>query len=250
MKKRIAELLKIIHATDLKTGLAAFYKKNGSTPAFYLNLPNNQGKIMVRRKTTDWTVFKQVFIWKEYNYPIKFNPKCIIDAGANVGYAALWFRYQFPDAAIISIEPETSNFEALKLNTNAFNTIRHIKAGLWSRPCYLKIINENKGNWAFRTEEVMTPSADSIQAVSLPQVMAEKGWDTIDVLKIDIEGAEKQLFSENTEGWLPKTKMIFLELHDHLDKNCSKAVFSALSQYDFSVDISGENLVLINNLYQ
>jgi hypothetical protein len=52
----------------------------------------------------------------------------------------------------------------------------------------------------------------------------------IDLLKIDIEGAEAELFSTNYESWLPKTRVIVIELHD---ANCTKIVKTVLSQYNF-----------------
>ena len=73
--------------------------------------------------------------------------------------------------------------------------------------------------------------------------MKKMDWDHIDILKLDVEGAEKEIFSSNYEDWLPKTKVLIIELHDRMRKGCSKVVFSAISEYNFSLDISGENLV-------
>mgnify|MGYP000361339186 CR=1 FL=1 len=54
-----------------------------------------------------------------------------------------------------------------------------------------------------------------------------------DLLKIDIEGAEKELFSENTDYWLGKVNMIIIELHDWMRKDCSKNFYSAIKKYKY-----------------
>ena len=72
-------------------------------------------------------------------------------------------------------------------------------------------------------------------------------WDNCDIVKLDVEGSEKEIFSENYEGWLPKKKVLIVELHDRMKKGCRKAVFQAISRYDFSLQVAGENLVFTNN---
>jgi hypothetical protein len=76
--------------------------------------------------------------------------------------------------------------------------------------------------------------------------MQEQGWTTLDVLKLDIEGSEKEVFEKNVEEWLPRTKMLIVEVHDNMRKGASKALFAAISKYDFTFSMHHENLVFIN----
>ena len=250
MKKQAAEYLKLMSAIGMMPGLKVGIKKNTASGEFAVKLPGLTQQTWVRKGTSDWNAFKQVFIWKEYEYPIGFTPSTILDAGANVGYAAQWFSRKFPDAAIVSLEPESSNFEMLKKNTVAYPNVHCVKAGVWGRSCYLRIIPTHMGNWGFRTEEIESQSGDSLKALSVNEVMQNENWDTIDLLKMDIEGSEKNVFANGADIWLPKVRMIFLELHDNIFRDCSRTVFKALLNYDFSVDILGENLVLINNAFR
>ena len=68
----------------------------------------------------------------------------------------------------------------------------------------------------------------------------------IDILKVDIEGVEKEVFEGNYQYWLPKTRCLMVELHDRLTCGSSKMVFKAISEYEFAYAQSGENLVFIN----
>jgi hypothetical protein len=55
----------------------------------------------------------------------------------------------------------------------------------------------------------------------------------IDLLKIDIEGAESELFRSNYESWLSKTRAIVVEIHNHFNPMCSSTLEKALSQFGF-----------------
>ena len=79
--------------------------------------------------------------------------------------------------------------------------------------------------------------------------MADYGITVLDLVKIDIEGAEKELFENGYEKWLPKTRVLVVELHDRMKPGCSKSVFSAICQYDFSFSHKGENLIFTNNAH-
>lgn len=200
MKQQVAEYLKLMSAIGWLPGLKAGLKKNTASGEFTVQLPGLKQKTFIRKGTSDWNAFKQVFVWKEYEYPIAFKPLTILDAGANVGYATQWFARKFPNASIISLEPETSNFEILKKNTTAYPNIYPLKAGLWGRSCHLRIIPTNWGNWGFRTEEVEHPTDDSIKAINVNEIMESQQWETIDVFKMDIEGAERNVFGTSTQS--------------------------------------------------
>jgi hypothetical protein len=63
---------------------------------------------------------------------------------------------------------------------------------------------------------------------------------------MDIEGSEKEVFESSYEYWLPKTRMLIIELHDNMKNGTSKSLFAAISKYDFSFDMRDENLIFTN----
>jgi hypothetical protein len=85
-----------------------------------------------------------------------------------------------------------------------------------------------------------------IPAYSIASIVKEMNWSTIDLLKLDIEGSEKEVFEKNYESWLPQTKMIIIEVHDHMRKGAAKSVFAATNKYNFSFSMNHENLIFIN----
>jgi FkbM family methyltransferase len=202
--------------------------------------------IHLRPGTTDRQVFREVFLFKEYNFPLSQNPSVIVDAGANIGLATVFFKIRFPDASIYAVEPDSKNFSVLAQNANVYANTHPIQSALWRNDSYLRIKDKNEHAWAFQVEECTAANADSFSAISIETLMKKNGISQIDLLKLDIEGAEKDLFASNYEYWLPKTKVIIIELHDWMKEGCSREFFKAIVNYRFRVSIYAGMLLLHN----
>jgi hypothetical protein len=88
--------------------------------------------------------------------------------------------------------------------------------------------------------------AGAIAAISIPDLLLEAGTDSIDLLKLDIEGAEKELFENHAcSGWLARTRAVIVELHDRFKPGCTAAVERAVGGQSFRRSQVGENLLFI-----
>ena len=86
----------------------------------------------------------------------------------------------------------------------------------------------------------------AFRTTTVSKILAESGFDEIDLMKIDIEGAEKEVFSApDVDEWLSKVKVLVIELHDRMKKGCSRAFFTAMSKYDWHFELRGENLIFM-----
>ena len=188
------------------------------------------------------TIFK-IFFAREYAFKLNTAPKTILDCGANIGLASLFFANEFPQATIIAIEPDADNFKYLLLNTAGYPNIYCIRAAIWPREASLNIQDPGAGNWSLQTRAVTEQSAATIESITISQILERYQWPGIDLLKIDIEGAEKELFSSDYEDWLNRTSAIAIELHDFIDPTISKLFFKAIKPYQFKTWYSGENLI-------
>jgi len=200
--------------------------------------------VFVRPGTTDLDVFNEIFINKELSVDFG-NPEYIIDAGAHVGFSAIWLAILFPQAKILAIEPEASNFEMLLLNTRNHVNITCIKAGLWDRNAQLVIKNRECENWNFIVEEVELSDKNAIEALSIPAILKRYQWNQIDVLKIDIEGSEIEVLSTSNE-WLNSVNIMLIELHDRFRFGCTSALEKAILSFNFEVESAGEKQLLRN----
>lgn len=212
-----------------------------------VRLPQYAGPIHVRPGTSDVWTFEKIFVSREYDLSFlhrPLNPQTIIDVGANVGYASIFFARQFPNARIIALEPQEANFALLQRNTAPYPNVTTLQAALWPRPGSLTIENPGDEAWAFRVGEAAESNSGAIRGISMPQIMAEYGLTTIDLLKIDIEGAEKEVFQQGCETWLAKTQVLVIELHDWMRDGCATAFYRATSNFPFRHYTSGENTIL------
>ena len=205
--------------------------------------------IILRNNTSDFPAFHQIFLNDEYLIDLNFEPLTIIDCGANVGYASIYFKNRFPNAKIISIEPDISNFEYLKINTKFYNDIFILQGAIWNKNTNLVIKDIGLGNWGFVIEELLNEHENSIKAYTIQNLMLLFEIDKIDILKIDIEGSEKELFESNFEFWLGKVKVIIIELHDLIRPGSSKSFFKAISNYEYSLKLRGEYIIIYFNTH-
>ena len=201
---------------------------------------------MVCREVDEWLI-KTIFIEREYALPLKgFSPKFILDCGGNVGMSALFFVNVFrsPETKIIVVEPDAENFRLLSINLDAYPNVECIRSALWDRETYIDL----KGNApaAYQTFETKSGNPRAIKSTTIAKLLAGSGFDEIDLLKVDIEGAEKEVFSApDVHDWLSKVKVIAIELHDRYKRGCSRAVFKAIAEHDFNLALNGENLIFI-----
>ncbi|MEI6731236.1 MAG: FkbM family methyltransferase [archaeon] len=208
--------------------------------------------LLIRKGTTDEYTLVKIFLKREYNLKVPFKPRFIVDAGANNGYSSLFFAMKYPWAKIVSIEPEESNYQVLVKNTSRIKNIAPIRAGIWYKPGNLKLANKDMGRKkdSFQVIPAKSSERDKIPAITINQILKRFGKREIDILKIDIEGAEKELFAHNYTSWISKVNCIIIETHDHISKGCESSLFKAIEGIEFKKSKKGENIILIKNKHE
>jgi FkbM family methyltransferase len=219
---------------------------------FHINGFNSD--VSVRMGTSDTEVLNQIIISEEFkNFFLKKKGEVfqtIIDAGANVGLSSIYFSMCCPQAQIISIEPEEENFRMMKRNLESLNNCTLFKKALWNNDETLFIKDRGTGNWGFSTtKNELNSTGLKIEAISINSILELCNIEKIDILKIDIEGAEKELFTKGTLAWLDKCHYILVEIHDYINPGASRAVFESLTDYNLN-DIIGEYMVFKNRKYK
>jgi FkbM family methyltransferase len=208
-----------------------------------------------KRPSSDLFVFRQVFYDMEYKPLVKtfsdyFDANAtldIIDAGSNIGLTSLYLSRHFPNARFICIEPDGGNFETLEFNLleNGVKNSERIKAGLWSRNTRLELVNDfrDMNDWSIRVRE--TGNDTGLESFSIQHLIEQYGLEKIDILKMDIEGSEKEIFGPRADtSFLEITKCIAIEIHDEFD--CREAIYNELEKYGFTYFNSGELTIGIN----
>jgi FkbM family methyltransferase len=173
----------------------------------------------------------------------------IVDAGANIGASAIWFALSFPAARVVAIEPEAENFALLKANTEGASVVA-LRAALAARPGRVRLVDPGEGAWGFRTAPAgETLGAADVAAVTVSELYAARAETCAPfVVKIDIEGAEADVFAADT-GWVEATPVIVIELHDWLltGQASARPFLQCVSALDRDFVYVGENVFSIDN---
>jgi FkbM family methyltransferase len=164
----------------------------------------------------------------------------------------VFFSERFPAAHIIALEPEQSNFDLLRRNVANRRNVTCLKKALWSESGMVTVLDPGQGHWAFRTHDGNEPRSSRervigrVACVTVTDLMRSYGVDRIDLLKIDIEGAEKEVF-ESSAPWIDHVDAIAIELHDRFKRGCAKAFYDATAGFDREVH-RGENVFVLRDL--
>ncbi|RVU02016.1 FkbM family methyltransferase [Mucilaginibacter limnophilus] len=220
-----------------------------------LQLSKNGNKIGLRNNTTDNKVFQQVYIRNEYLPLIdcaKANSvevSTIVDAGANIGLTSLKLLEYFSAAKVVCLEPDPGNFSQLQRNLLSYSTQTVLlQAALWHSEEELYLGNDFRGGleWSRNVTAGKKTDASAVSGISLNTLIKQYHLSQIDILKIDIEGSEAEIFKpENDLSFLDITKIIALEIHDEF--NCRETIYQILRDRDYVI-FNGVELTLGINM--
>ena len=183
-------------------------------------LPHMANQVSIRTGTSDMQVFHDIFIWDEYSFlkPVAEHIT-ILDIGANVGYSSTYFAGIYPKCEVVAVELMHSNFEQLSRNT-AFlgNRIRTVEAAVWSHNDGVSIADDTFRDGDARSHHASEAEDGKslVPSITMLNLMQQHAMPRVNICKIDIEGAEYELFADGHRGWTNHCDVILLEIHEDL----------------------------------
>lgn len=167
----------------------------------------------------------------------------IIDAGANIGASSLLFSTLFPRGTVVALEPDPRNVELLKRNCHGATGVRIVAAA----------ISGTDGSAMFesasnpRSSRVCAEGTIRVDVVSINTLLAQASECVPLMLKIDIEGAEQQLFSGDC-GWIDRFPIIAMEPHDWKWPGCgiTQPFLAEIAARRRDLLVLGQNLVSVD----
>ncbi len=220
----------------------------------YKQIILNGSPVRLRNQSSDFLVFQQVFMQEEYKKVVeiimenKVAINTIIDLGSNIGLTTLFLFQYFPKANFICVEPDNGNFHLMNFNLSSIKNIRTYKKAVWSehKEVYLNRNFRDQKDWAIAASDNNQESYSKVDTVTIDDLMKENNIHIIDLLKIDIEGSEKELFKDfESTSFLDFTKVIAIEIHDELDVR--NEIISKLLRRKFILINEMETLIAINS---
>jgi FkbM family methyltransferase len=206
----------------------------------------NDKKVYYRTSSSDMTLIYEILLQSkyksEYFFPLEINPKVIFDIGANIGITAIYLSAIFPEAKIYAFEPMTENFEILEKNIENYKNIQAFNVGLGSKngnfKIYLSNDSENYGGSSFYPDPTgnILESYVNCEIKNINDIINILNLDSIDLIKIDTEGAEYDILTSIEEKFLTKTSWLAGELHGNRDFE----LLNYLEHLGFSISLNKE----------
>ncbi len=226
-------------------------------PPRSMRIPGMPQPIWLREGTSDFEIMEEIFLRREYDFaewPSHHGAiehayadildagkvPVIVDCGANIGFASIWFARMFPRATIYAVEPEPRNCAMLRRNVAAYPNVMPIQAGISDRVTRLSLRNPQDEPWACQTEE---SESGGVATVTIPDLLARARNSVPLIVKVDIEGYETSLFRSNT-AWTEQTPLVVFEMHDWLFhwRGTGDAMFRCLTRRRCDYLLRGENI--------
>jgi FkbM family methyltransferase len=218
------------------------------------------------RDRVDFGVLEQVFVDEDYRFKrLRRWPDIqaeyqriltagatplIIDCGANIGLSAAYLARCFPGAKILGIEPQPGNVALARRNceANGFSRVSFLEAAISSQPRRGgAVVDVGRGAWAFRVDPEAEGDLEFVSVDGLLSAPSNEGLVPF-IIKIDIEGFERDLFAANV-GWIERFYLLVVELHDWMlpSEGNSRNFLRAISSFDRDFVFHGENVFSIAN---
>src|SRR5687767_3174234 len=209
-------------------------------------------QIWVKPRSSDMFTIYEIYRDKGYSPKLEYGPgsvKTVVDFGANIGIFSLWASRFFHRAKkIYAVEMEDASYKQLLANI-AINELQGIIL-----PIQAAIFSESGAVGIRRMDVIgsfhmldLHEKSKIVKALSLKDFLALAEIDTIDLLKIDIEGAEKYLLTlENEEIFRNKVRYVFLETHSVNDFRTEHGV-EYFQKLGFEITLTTTPYVLDHN---
>ena len=171
-------------------------------------------RLQLRIARGDFFVFHEVFTGEFYRIPaaLRARIRTVLDLGSHVGLTALWWLESCPAARVVCVEPAADNAALLRRNLEAFATrVQVIEAAAGGTSGDASFAAEGP-SWGRHLLADGTAGVH-VHRASMDELMARAGLDTVDLLKVDIEGAEAELF-DTPKPWMARVGILIIELHN------------------------------------
>ena len=166
----------------------------------------------------------------------------IIDAGGYIGTAAMKLGAMFPASRVICIEPAAANLALLRDNAGALPNVAILEAALAATEGEVELRDAGSGEWGFSTVAAGQPLA-RVAALTIETLLAHAGSDRIFILKLDVEGAEREIFA-HAGAWMDKVDILVAELHEQLAPGAT-AAFEQATAGRLNARLPGEKMLSV-----
>lgn len=163
-------------------------------------------------------LFHEVFAREGYFFESDSDQPVIFDCGANIGMATLFFKWLYPRSRVVAFEPDPTTFGVLceNIQRNGLAGVEARNVALWDEnvemPFYIK--RDERGSLLMSLNSARTQGTQ----IKVPaRKLSEYIGTSVDLLKLDVEGAESRVIGELVQsGKMNMVKRLIIEYHHHI----------------------------------
>ena len=162
-------------------------------------------------------LYREIFARQEYYFRAECEAPLILDCGANIGMASLYFKWLYPKARIQAFEPDPATFDLLKQNIarNRLDVQPH-NCALWDQDGEVDFFvdPQNPGTLVMSTD-ISRLKGNSIQVPA--RRLSNFIDETVDFVKLDVEGAEHRVLCDLVQtGRIAAIRQMVIEYHHRI----------------------------------
>lgn len=181
-------------------------------------------------------LFKEIFVSNEYYFETDSEVPVIVDCGANIGMSVLYFKWLYPNARILAFEPNPHTFKLLEKNVKANNlqNVEIYNIALFDKKTEIPFyIGENLATLEGSIREDRGGKTEmNINAEKLSYIL--KDTEKVDLIKMDVEGAELNIIKDLYESTAIKKVNEYLIEYHHNMNNDKSALASFLQKFELN----------------
>ncbi|MFJ8143348.1 FkbM family methyltransferase [Streptomyces sp. NPDC096013] len=202
---------------------------------FTFATPGGPARVFIRRNQSDllilWQIFLRRFYELDHHYALD-RPvdrlETIVDLGGNTGLAAAYLTARYRPGRLLSVEPMAESRAVLHRNAalseadwivepcavdGSERELEFAVSGFWDTCTAVPAVHELRRTRPYRLENVLTRPPRTVPATTLDRLLDRHGFDHVDLLKVDVEGSEAEIFAV-PRPWMERVERIVLEVHD------------------------------------
>jgi FkbM family methyltransferase len=173
-------------------------------------------ELTIRTNGFDWMVVEEIFLRHVYQVPLS-NVRRVLDLGDHIGVATVFFADAYPDAQICTVEPESGNLAVLDQNVKLNQlpvTVVAAAVGTADGKTRIQLSDDPRQHTgaSSKSKNAIDATGVEVEVRSVASLMDAMGWQEVDLIKMDIEGMEKEVLAEQPE-WLKRVRGLICEGH-------------------------------------
>ncbi|ONF75007.1 hypothetical protein AVR91_0200345 [Amycolatopsis keratiniphila subsp. keratiniphila] len=197
--------------------------------------PAGAAQVCLRQNQSDLLILWQVFLRRFYELGAHYRLgedidtlDTIVDLGGNTGLAAAYLTARYRPKTLLTVEPIPENLAVLRRNaalsgmdwlvepaavTGTTGTADFTVSAFWDTCTAVPAVADLRRSRPYRPENLLARPSIQVPAITMETLLQRHGIDHVDLLKVDIEGSELDVFAD-TAPWMNRVDRIVLEIHD------------------------------------